>query len=147
LSPFGGDGRVYLKFVYDGIGRQFSPSVTQGLYLDSKEFIDKIRYRVTKKGVEEKQNSDASYDGIKDSVCRYLDVEPDDILKTRRKQPYIQKSRKVLMYLARQYTPMTLSEIGQKLGGVSPHLVSNAFRQLHSDKNLRDLVVTIFSQM
>ena len=113
MSPFGGDGRVYLKFVYDGIGRQFSPSVTQGLYLDSKEFIDKIRYRVTKKGVEEKQNSDASYDGIKDSVCRYLDVEPDDILKTRRKQPYIQKSRKVLMYLARQYTPMTLSEIGK----------------------------------
>jgi len=33
------------------------------------------------------------------------------------------------------------------LYGVSPQLVNNAFRQVSSDKNLRDLAVTIFSQM
>ncbi len=90
LNPFGGDGRAYLKFVYDGIGKEFSLSITQGLYLGSKEFIDKIRDRIAKKGVEKKQNSDTSFDGIKEGVCRYLEVEPDDIIKTRRRQPDIQ---------------------------------------------------------
>ena len=41
---------------------------------------------------------------------------------------------------------MTLSEIGQKLGGVSPQLVNNTFRQVSSDKNLRDSAVTILAK-
>ena len=42
---------------------------------------------------------------------------------------------------------MTLLEITQKLGGVSPQIVNNAFRQVSSDKNLRNLAVTIIDQM
>jgi len=147
LNSFGGDGRAYLKFVYQGIGKEFSLSITQGLYLGSKKFIDKIRGGITKKGVKERQVSDISFDGIKENVCKYLEIEPKDLIKTRRRQPDIQQSRKVLIYLARQYTPMTLSEIGQKLGGVSPQLVNNASRQVTSDKNLRNLALTILNQM
>ena len=69
LNPFGEDGRAYLKFVYDGIGKEFSLYITQGLYLGSKEFIDKIRDRIAKKDVERKQNSDTSFYGIKEGVC------------------------------------------------------------------------------
>lgn len=147
MSFFGGDGRAYLKFVYEGTDKEFNFPITQGLYLGSREFIDEIRSRITKKAIKDRQISDIPFDKIKEGVCRYFEMKPHELLKIRRRQPAIQQSRKVLIYLARQYTPMTLSEIGQKLGGVSPQLVNNAFRQVNSDKNMRNLALGILNQM
>ncbi|MBW1920759.1 MAG: transposase [Deltaproteobacteria bacterium] len=147
LSPFGGDGMAYLEFVYEGIDREFTPSITQSLYLGSKDFIKKIKDTLGENETEEKQESDISFARLKEGVCKYFQVSPDDITKARRREHDIRQSRKVLIYLARQYTPMTLSEIGVELGGASPQLVSNAFREVELDKNLRELATTIFSQM
>lgn len=81
------------------------------------------------------QENELSMDTIKDEVCRYFGLAPEVFLSSSRKRE-ISQARQIAMYIGRQYTEHSLSEIGASLGGKTHATV------LHSCKTVRDLMDT-----
>ena len=72
---------------------------------------------------------------INKEVCRYFGLTSDLFMSSSRKRE-ISQARQIAMYLGRQYTEYSLTEIGASLGGKTHATV------LHSCKTVRDLMDT-----
>lgn len=78
---------------------------------------------------------DLSMETINKEVCRYFGLTSDLFMSSSRKRE-ISQARQIAMYLGRQYTEYSLTEIGASLGGKTHATV------LHSCKTVRDLMDT-----
>lgn len=71
---------------------------------------------------------------IVEAVVNRFQLTPSD-LKSRKRDAATALARQVAMYLIRQETDCSLSEIGQELGGRSPATISHAYQKISNDIN------------
>jgi chromosomal replication initiator protein len=71
---------------------------------------------------------------ITEAVVNCFHITPLD-LKSRKRDEVTATARQVAMYLIRQETDCSLSEIGQALGGRTPATVSHAYQKIAGDIN------------
>ena len=69
---------------------------------------------------------------IVEAVVNSFQITPTD-LKSRKRDEITALARQVAMYLIRQETDCSLSEIGQELGGRTPATVSHAYQKIAGD--------------
>ncbi len=67
-----------------------------------------------------------------ETVAHYFNLEVPDLRSTRRDKQTVQ-ARQVAMYIMREKTDFSLSQIGRELGGRQPIVVSQAYKKIASD--------------
>ena len=91
-----------------------------------------------------------SSESIIDIVLDHYEMDAADLLSARKVRTIV-RARQVGMYLARQLTPLSLTQIGSLFGGRDHTTVLYALRQieknLSSDQRLRSEVETIRSRL
>ena len=87
------------------------------------------------------QRSVASPEKILTTVCRHFDVQQADIISGRRPQA-LSFARQMAMYLLRERTELSLSEIGAQLGGRDHTTILHGIRKIErivdTDSRVRD---------
>jgi len=73
---------------------------------------------------------------IQKNVCEYFGIKMVD-LKARKRTKEIANARQIAMYIAKQLTNLSLSEIGRHFGGKDHATVIYACRQVE-EKRLKD---------
>lgn len=84
------------------------------------------------------QEEELTMEAINEEVCNYFGLTREMFLSSSRKRE-ISQARQIAMYLGRQHTDKSLTEIGTSLGGKTHATV------LHSCKTVRDLMDTDFT--
>jgi chromosomal replication initiator protein len=89
-------------------------------------------------------------DNIQKRVAQYFQVSLQELLSARRARN-IARPRQVAMYLAKQLTPKSLVEIGQRFGGRDHTTVMHAVAKVESlmliDPEIRDAVTALDQQI
>ncbi len=83
---------------------------------------------------EEMPSAPATPELILEAVVDSFQLTPSD-LKGRKRDEITALARQVAMYLIRQETNCSLSEIGKELGGRTPATVSHAYQKIAGDMN------------
>lgn len=76
-------------------------------------------------------------EAIQKCVCEYLGIKMQDI-KARKRTKEIANARQMAMYLAKQLTPLSLSEIGRLFGGKDHATVIYACKQVEQKRQKED---------
>lgn len=105
-----------------------------------------IAKRVIGQTIRKIEKKKLSIDSIEDLVCNHFNIKSGLIHTASRKREIVQ-ARQVAMYLAKQYTEMSFSQIGALIGKKNHATVLHACKtvknQLEVDKNFRQEVEQI----
>lgn len=89
-------------------------------------------------------------EAIQKSVCEYFGIKLHD-LKAKKRTKEIANARQIAMYIAKQNTPLSLSEIGKYFGGKDHATVIYACRQVEAkrgkDENLNKSIENIIRKL
>jgi chromosomal replication initiator protein len=77
-------------------------------------------------------------EAVQKCVCEYLGIKMQDI-KARKRTKEIANARQMAMYLAKQLTPLSLSEIGRHFGGKDHATVIYACKQIEQKRQKEDV--------
>lgn len=102
--------------------------------------------RVIDQAIKKIEKKKLTIDLIQDIVCGFYNIKPELIHTASRKRQIVQ-ARQVTMYLSKQYTEMSLAQIGSLIGKKNHATVLHACRmvkeQMEVDKLFRDEVCEI----
>lgn len=109
----------------------------------NKEIDMDIARKVIGQTIRHIEEKKLSINDIEEIVCTYFDIKPGLIHTASRKREIVQ-ARQVAMYLSKQYTDMSLAQIGSLIGKKNHATVLHACKtvknQLEVDKNFRQQV-------
>lgn len=102
--------------------------------------------RVIGQAIKKIEKKKITVDIIQTVVCQYYDIK-EELLHTASRKRQIVQARQVTMYLSKQYTEMSLSQIGSLIGKKNHATVLHACRtvkeQMEVDKGFRDEIIEI----
>lgn len=102
--------------------------------------------RVIDQAIKKIEKKKITVDTIQDTVCEFYNIKSELIHTASRKRQIVQ-ARQVTMYLSKQYTEMSLAQIGSLIGKKNHATVLHACRtvkeQMEVDKIFRDEVSEI----
>ncbi|NDV68167.1 chromosomal replication initiator protein DnaA [Dysgonomonas sp. 25] len=102
--------------------------------------------RVIDQAIKKIEKKKITVDTIQDTVCEYYNLKPELIHTASRKRQIVQ-ARQITMYLSKQYTEMSLAQIGSLIGKKNHATVLHACRmvkeQMEVDKLFRDEISEI----
>ena len=132
LSRFGRARKSYLDFVLAGIGKEFKPTISEGMYLAGKAFVDKLLKRLKGKRIEEASSrGPVRWEDAVRAVGKAFGLSPGYEASRRHANS---EARRAVAYVARERLGMSLSEIGGRMG-LTP---SGIHRQVNQfDQRLR----------
>jgi chromosomal replication initiator protein len=112
----------------------------------NKEVDMEIARRVIGQTIKKIESKKLSISDIEELVCSHFNIKCGLIHTASRKREIVQ-ARQVAMYLSKQYTEMSLSQIGSLIGKKNHATVLHACKtvknQLEVDKNFREQVEQI----
>ncbi len=133
----------YKKFMIDGLAKESSNKLWEEVrgqaILGSEGFIDWVydNYLIDRRedkkeqrGIEEIKLKDLSLEKIAEKVARQYETATEELFKKRSRQS---ESRSILIELCKRYMTkkMSLSAIGEELGGISISAISQNSKRLN----------------
>ncbi|MFR9165145.1 MAG: chromosomal replication initiator protein DnaA [Dysgonomonas sp.] len=112
----------------------------------NKEVDLPLARRVIGQAIKKIEKKKITIDNIADTVCQYFNIKPELIHTLSRKREIVQ-ARQVTMYLSKQYTEMSLAQIGTIIGKKNHATVLHACKmvkdQIEVDKSFRNEIAEI----
>lgn len=106
-----------------------------------REIDISLAHRVIDQAIKKIEKKKITVDSIQNTVCQYYNLSPELIHTASRKRQIVQ-ARQITMYLSKQYTEMSLAQIGSLIGKKNHATVLHACRmvkeQMEVDKIFRD---------
>ncbi|MEW5746491.1 MAG: chromosomal replication initiator protein DnaA [Nitrospirota bacterium] len=96
--------------------------------------IDTAMAKVVLKDLIAEEERPVTVEGIQKAVCEYFGIKLQD-LKAKKRTKEIASARQVAMFIAKQLTNLSLSEIGKYFGGKDHATVIYACRQIEERRN------------
>ena len=145
MTYFNNNKNNYLQFLYQGNKNELYKDINKTPYLGSMDFIKKMEKKeeIAELKVSKNQELELSKNEIIRKVCQYYNVSHKNLNKIKRRDKNISSLRKIIAYLLRQKTTLTLEEIGDILGGVSPQSINNILNRI--DDDLKKVALEIIS--
>ncbi len=145
LGYFEGDRARYMQYVYEGIGKPFELVVTEGVFLGSAEFVQKVKARLGWDDVKTNRPEPTGdlleeipdAERVVETVGRVFGVGRSALRRKYVKDKQIVHARQVTAYLLRHHTTLTYRAIGSLLGGISSPAVANGVRVVATSSALR----------
>lgn len=112
----------------------------------NKEIDLPLARRVISQAIKKIETKKITINSIESAVCDFYNIKPELIHTASRKRPIVQ-ARQITMYLSKNYTEMSLAQIGSLIGKKNHATVLHACRivkeQMEVDKLFRDEIAEI----
>jgi len=112
----------------------------------NKDIDIPLAKRVIDQAIKKIERKKITVDNIQQIVCDFYNIK-QELLQTASRKRQIVQARQVTMFLAKQYTEMSLAQIGSLIGKKNHATVLHACRtvkeQMEVDKSFRDEIVDI----
>ena len=119
---------AYLRFMEEGLGGGHEEKYYQAIdqrFLGDETFVDKVSTKIDEKGIE-LGGPRVGFDRIIEAVAAEYRVSKEALTSSGRRETWV-TGRRMLVYLARNWSEMTTGALGKRLGR-DPSMISRLYR-------------------